>query len=55
MLKNKTINKGVDLKARLNKLQYFVSGANLENVLNEAALAAARRSKTRIDAKVSYR
>ncbi len=36
------------LRLWLNKLQ--VCQADLENVLNEAALVAARRSKTRIDA-----
>ena len=39
----------VDLKVVAQQTPGFV-GADLENVLNEAALVAARRSKTRIDA-----
>ena len=47
--KNKPLAEDVDLKLVAQQTPGFV-GADLENVLNEAALVAARRSKTRIDA-----
>ncbi len=47
--KNKPLAEDVDLKVVAQQTPGFV-GADLENVLNEAALVAARRSKTRIDA-----
>ncbi len=48
--KNKPLASDVDLKAVARETPGFV-GADLENVLNEAALVAARRNKTQIDAK----
>lgn len=47
--KNKPLDKNVDLKLVAQQTPGFV-GADLENVLNEAALVAARRNKTVIDA-----
>ena len=47
--KNKPLAKNVDLKLVAQQTPGFV-GADLENVLNEAALVAARRNKTVIDA-----
>lgn len=48
--KDKPLAPDVDLKAVARETPGFV-GADLENVLNEAALVAARRNKTQIDAK----
>ncbi|MFS1664150.1 ATP-dependent zinc metalloprotease FtsH [Streptococcus sp. zg-JUN1979] len=47
--KNKPLAQDVDLKVVAQQTPGFV-GADLENVLNEAALVAARRNKTIIDA-----
>lgn len=47
--KNKPLADDVDLKAIAQQTPGF-AGADLENVLNEAALVAARRNKTKIDA-----
>ena len=47
--KNKPISKDVDLKVVATQTPGF-SGADLENLLNEAALVAARRNKKNIDA-----
>ncbi|MFD1485936.1 ATP-dependent zinc metalloprotease FtsH [Lacticaseibacillus baoqingensis] len=47
--KNKPLADDVDLKELAKTTPGFV-GADLENLLNEAALVAARRSKTKIDA-----
>ena len=47
--KNKPLAKNVDLKLVAQQTPGFV-GADLENVLNEAALVAARRNKKGIDA-----
>lgn len=47
--KNKPLALDVDLKVVAQQTPGFV-GADLENVLNEAALVAARRSKSKIDA-----
>ncbi|MDG3132934.1 ATP-dependent zinc metalloprotease FtsH [Streptococcus suis] len=47
--KNKPLAADVDLKLVAQQTPGFV-GADLENVLNEAALVAARRNKTKIDA-----
>ena len=47
--KNKPLAEDVDLKLVAQQTPGFV-GADLENVLNEAALVAARRNKTIIDA-----
>lgn len=47
--KNKPISKNVDLKVIATQTPGF-SGADLENLLNEAALVAARRNKKTIDA-----
>lgn len=47
--KNKPLADDVDLKVVAQQTPGFV-GADLENVLNEAALVAARRNKTKIDA-----
>ncbi|MCH3905844.1 MAG: ATP-dependent zinc metalloprotease FtsH [Lactobacillus sp.] len=47
--KNKPLAKSVDLREVARQTPGFV-GADLENVLNEAALVAARRHKTEIDA-----
>lgn len=47
--RNKPIDKNVDFKEIAKETPGFV-GADLENVLNEAALIAARRNKTIIDA-----
>jgi cell division protease FtsH len=47
--KNKPLADDVDLKVIAQQTPGFV-GADLENVLNEAALVAARRGKTKIDA-----
>lgn len=47
--KNKPLAADVDLKLVAQQTPGFV-GADLENVLNEAALVAARRNKTEIDA-----
>lgn len=46
--KNKPLGPDVDLKEVARQTPGFV-GADLENVLNEAALVAARRNKTEID------
>lgn len=46
--KNKPLAEDVDLKLVAQQTPGFV-GADLENVLNEAALVAARRNKTKID------
>lgn len=48
--KNKPLAPDVDLQQVARETPGFV-GADLENVLNEAALVAARRNKTQIDAK----
>lgn len=48
--KDKPLAPDVDLKAVARETPGFV-GADLENVLNEAALVAARRNKAQIDAK----
>lgn len=48
--KNKPFADDVDLKVVAQQTPGFV-GADLENLLNEAALVAARRNKTEIDAK----
>lgn len=47
--KNKPLAENVNLKVVAQQTPGFV-GADLENVLNEAALVAARRNKTKIDA-----
>ena len=47
--KNKPLSDDVDLKVIAQQTPGF-AGADLENVLNEAALVAARRNKTKIDA-----
>ena len=47
--RNKPLANDVDLKVIAQQTPGF-SGAELENVLNEAALVAARRNKTKIDA-----
>ena len=47
--KNKPLDKDVDLKVIAQQTPGFV-GADLENLLNEAALLAARRNKKTIDA-----
>lgn len=47
--KNKPLSDDVNLKVVAQQTPGFV-GADLENVLNEAALVAARRNKTKIDA-----
>lgn len=47
--KNKPLAEDVDLKAIAQQTPGFV-GADLENVLNEGALVAAERNKTKIDA-----
>ena len=47
--KNKPLAENVDLKLVAQQTPGFV-GADLENVLNEAALVAARRNKSIIDA-----
>ena len=47
--KNKPLADDVDLKVIAQQTPGF-AGADLENVLNEAALVAARRNKTKIDA-----
>ena len=47
--RNKTLAKDVDLKVVAQQTPGF-SGAELENLLNEAALVAARRDKKEIDA-----
>ena len=46
--KNKPLAEDVDLKVVAQQTPGF-SGAELENLLNEAALVAARRDKTAID------
>ncbi|WP_019415330.1 ATP-dependent zinc metalloprotease FtsH [Paenisporosarcina sp. TG20] len=46
--RNKPLDEHVDLKAVAQRTPGF-SGADLENLLNEAALVAARRNKTKID------
>ncbi len=48
--KNKPLAKNVDLKWRFAQQTPGFVGADLENVLNEAALVAARRNKKVIDA-----
>ena len=47
--RNKPLANNVDLKVVAQQTPGF-SGADLENLLNEAALVAARRNKTKIDA-----
>ena len=47
--RNKPLNESVDLKVIAQQTPGF-TGADLENLLNEAALVAARRNKTQIDA-----
>ncbi|GKV66695.1 MULTISPECIES: ATP-dependent zinc metalloprotease FtsH [unclassified Sporosarcina] len=46
--RNKPLDDTVDMKALAQRTPGF-SGADLENLLNEAALVAARRDKTKID------
>ncbi|PSL27138.1 membrane protease FtsH catalytic subunit [Planomicrobium soli] len=46
--RNKPLDESVDMKAIAQRTPGF-SGADLENLLNEAALVAARRSKLKID------
>ena len=46
--RNKPLDETVNLKALAQRTPGF-SGADLENLLNEAALVAARRNKTKID------
>ena len=46
--KNKTLSKDVDLK-KIAKATVGYTGADLENLMNEAAIFAARRNKTEID------
>ncbi|KXH86812.1 ATP-dependent zinc metalloprotease FtsH [Sporosarcina sp. HYO08] len=46
--RNKPLDESVNLKALAQRTPGF-SGADLENLLNEAALVAARRSKAKID------
>ncbi|RXK17212.1 ATP-dependent zinc metalloprotease FtsH [Macrococcus sp. DPC7161] len=46
--KNKPLDETVDIKALSQRTPGF-SGADLENLLNEAALVAARQGKTKID------
>ncbi|MFE8698828.1 ATP-dependent zinc metalloprotease FtsH [Cytobacillus sp. FJAT-53684] len=46
--RNKPLDEGVNLKAIAQRTPGF-SGADLENLLNEAALVAARRDKKKID------
>lgn len=46
--RNKPLDEGVNLKAIAQRTPGF-SGADLENLLNEAALVAARRNKKKID------
>src|SRR5690606_36002720 len=46
--RNKPLAESVDMKAIAQRTPGF-SGADLENLLNEAALVAARRSKLKID------
>ncbi|RNF38347.1 ATP-dependent zinc metalloprotease FtsH [Planococcus salinus] len=46
--RNKPLDESVDLKAIAQRTPGF-SGADLENLLNEAALVAARRNKRKID------
>ncbi|PZX02818.1 membrane protease FtsH catalytic subunit [Psychrobacillus insolitus] len=46
--RNKPLDESVDLKAVAQRTPGF-SGADLENLLNEAALVAARRSKKKVD------
>lgn len=48
--RNKNLSKDVDL-SRVAKATVGYTGADLENVLNEAAIFAARRNKTEIDQK----
>ncbi|PAF13321.1 hypothetical protein CHH61_24765, partial [Shouchella clausii] len=46
--RNKPLDESVDLKAIAARTPGF-SGADLENLLNEAALVAARQDKKKID------
>ncbi len=46
--RNKPLDESVDLKAIASRTPGF-SGADLENLLNEAALVAARRNKKKVD------
>ena len=46
--RNKPLDETVDLKAISQRTPGF-SGADLENLLNEASLVAARSNKTKID------
>ncbi|WP_243299329.1 ATP-dependent zinc metalloprotease FtsH [Bacillus litorisediminis] len=46
--RNKPLDESIDLKAIASRTPGF-SGADLENLLNEAALVAARRNKKKID------
>ena len=53
-LRNKPMGEGVDVPEIAKSTPYF-SGADLKNVTNEAALEAARLSKTKIDMSDFYR
>ncbi|WP_177183116.1 ATP-dependent zinc metalloprotease FtsH [Deinococcus reticulitermitis] len=53
-LRNKPLGEGVDVPEIAKSTPYF-SGADLKNVTNEAALEAARLSKTKIDMSDFYR
>ena len=53
-MRNKPISSGVDVQEIAKSTPYF-SGADLKNVVNEAALEAARIAKTQIDMSDFYR
>ena len=53
-MRNKPLSEGVDVNEVAKSTPYF-SGADLKNVVNEAALEAARISKTQIDMSDFYR
>ncbi|MFC4452781.1 ATP-dependent zinc metalloprotease FtsH [Deinococcus sonorensis] len=53
-LRNKPLAKGVDVEEVAKSTPYF-SGADLKNIVNEAALEAARIGKTQIDMSDFYR